>query len=142
MTDCVLLVFLLGYCRASFSLRGALAPQVPGTGPAIVFHTRGQACVHWILQDVVLNLFEFRSIASGSVIAFMLPEWTPRSIQKQIGFPRGCSLESLHVNSWFNERSCKHVDMIRHDYPGVQAVILAVALLNGIFNYLCDLWHS
>ena len=124
--------------RASFSLRRASAR--PRTRPAVKFRARSEPRPNGIQKDISFNPPEFLSIPNQPVVTFMLPERPSHLMKLPVGLTSGAPLNPPHNVGNVGPRRNKHVDMVRHDHPRVQVVVLA-AILNRASRNLSHLGH-
>jgi hypothetical protein len=110
---------------------GNLRPVVnrPCAGPGKLFRAGRKAGFHRIPPDIPRDPLKLIFITHQAVMALVLPKRFSRAIEDSVGFSRRESLEGMGQLRNRHIRGDQQIDVIRHDYPGMN---LAAAQRNGL----------
>jgi len=108
--------------------------------PRPIARLRHQACADWILLDIADNPIQFRLIPHLMIERFVLPEGLARTAQYLVGSPGRRALQPTCNYRQTHVRLKDYVNMIGHDYPGLQKIELPLrlAVQESAGNYVRD----
>ena len=95
---------------------------LPRTGPQPVLNPLHQPGLDRIPLDISHDSIKFPLVPYPMVIRLILPEWYSRPAEDQVGGARAGALQRSGHSAQRFQWLQKHVDMVRHDNPGVQVV--------------------
>ncbi len=128
---------LEGGCGCSLEEEAACA------GPLPVLRPRDEPGAHGIPFDVVADARKFSGIPDPVIERFVLPEGLAGAAQRSIGIPGRHAFDDAGDFGKRQARLQQNVDVVGHDYIGVQEVAAEFGAANdGVFGIGGNLWVS
>ena len=105
------------------------------TRPRIVLHSSNQASLHRISLDIGGDSVPFRIVSHPMIVRFPLPKLLTSAMQNPIGLSRGDTFQRLQKQARRNRRQQKHMNVIRHNHEGPEAIVSQVLTTEERLDY-------
>jgi hypothetical protein len=121
-------------------LRRVSRPANCCAGPAIFLRRASQPSFDRIVDNVVPDAPKFDSASHQMIVAFVLPKRQPRTAEHFVDLSCAVALQPTKKFRYVHMGSQKHMNVIRHNHPGMQitarlgAVLYATANQPGYFR--------
>ncbi len=111
-------------------------------GPRPIFGSYRQPGLDGIPFDIYTNAFFFCGISHPVIERFVLPEWFAGPAENPVCIPRGYTFNSTRNVRKFDARREQHVNVVRHDYVGMQNVLVEFVLTSSqsCYDRIRDCW--